>query len=204
MAKIKALFLSDETLVLSALKRIFSHSPFILANFSNYSNFNELLHSEKSGYNVIIFDDSCLKMRELEIINDFIVENTHIKKILFTCRTDIKYLEHFIRGGVDGILSKKEKTRKLKDAIISVLGNKKYYSQIILDYILNNEQSNKKTLLSSREREIARHSNMGLGNKQIAQKLCLSIKTVENHKQNIKKKLGLASITKLIFLEIPL
>jgi DNA-binding CsgD family transcriptional regulator len=55
------------------------------------------------------------------------------------------------------------------------------------------------TALSSREKELLQHLATGLGNHQIAQTMGISPRTVESHRQNIKRKLRLASQTSLIF-----
>jgi DNA-binding NarL/FixJ family response regulator len=199
MARIKALFLSDEPVVLTTLKNMFKGNTVIQADFNNYSNFDEILYPEKQQYEVIIFDDGCLKRKEIEIIGDFAANVEQIKKILFTGRTDKRYLEHFIRSGMNGLLSKKEETEELGKAIISVTGNKKYYSDVIMDFIMNDEQNNENlNILTGREKEIIEFLQKGFQNKEIAGKLSLSRKTVDNHKQNIKKKLGRVYFNKII------
>ena len=54
------------------------------------------------------------------------------------------------------------------------------------------------SLLTQREREILRHIGAGLANKQIAQTLDLSVRTVETHRQNLKRKLGIEGQAELI------
>ncbi|MDR3628620.1 MAG: response regulator transcription factor [Ignavibacteriaceae bacterium] len=206
MAKIKVLFLSAQPVVLSSLTNFFSDCPFFISGFDDYSNFdNDLINSDWLKYNVIIFDDGSLERQEIEKIGNFMANINHIKKILFSGHFEKQYFLYFIQNGIDGILSKKENLENLNEAIFSVMENRKYYSSPILECILQDEQNKDEIkILTNREKEIISFSRKGLQNKEIAQKLCLSVKTIENHKQNIKNKLGLTTSKKLKELKIPL
>jgi len=56
--------------------------------------------------------------------------------------------------------------------------------------------------LSERELEVLKHMSLGLSNKQIADKLFISIRTVETHKHNLMKKLNIYSTAELVIYAI--
>ncbi|MHB1687631.1 MAG: response regulator transcription factor [Ignavibacteriaceae bacterium] len=89
-------------------------------------------------------------------------------------------------NGVEGIIvSTKATPEKLREAIITVMSGGKYYCNYITEEILAEEEIEDKTeILTRREKEIFNLAQSGMQNKYIASKLCISVKTVENHKEN--------------------
>ncbi|WP_264866053.1 LuxR C-terminal-related transcriptional regulator, partial [Escherichia coli] len=86
-------------------------------------------------------------------------------------------------------------------AVQMILSGYTFFPSETLNYIKSNEcstNSSTVTVLSNREVTILRYLVSGLSNKQIADKLLLSNKTVSAHKSNIYGKLGLHSIVELI------
>ena len=63
MNKIRTLFLSAQPAVLSTLISFFTTNPFVLADFDDYSNWNDLL--KKKRYEVVVFDDGVIRRNEV-------------------------------------------------------------------------------------------------------------------------------------------
>jgi len=115
------------------------------------------------------------------------------------------YAERSIRAGARGFVMKNEPPYVILTAIRTVLEGRQYMSDNIKDKLLNklympsnDEASALVDALTDREYEVFQHIGRGYGNKHIAEKLHVSVKTVENYREKIKSKLGIESSSDLI------
>lgn len=126
----------------------------------------------------------------------------HIKVILLTMHDEVAYIQQAIDIEADGYILKNSQGGIMYEAILSVYHGKTYYEvglpQEQLEKLFKNKGNPKTDVLSTREREIVRLTILGYSNIQIAEKLFISAKTVENHKANSMKKLSLKNKAELI------
>jgi len=115
------------------------------------------------------------------------------------------YAERSIRAGARGFVMKNEPPYVILTAIRTVLEGRQYMSDNIKDKLLNklylpsnDEASALVDALTDREYEVFQHIGRGYGNKHIAEKLHVSVKTVENYREKIKSKLGIESSSDLV------
>lgn len=115
------------------------------------------------------------------------------------------YAERSIRAGARGFVMKNEPPYVILTAIRTVLEGRQYMSDNIKDKLLNklympsnDETSALVDTLTDREYEVFQHIGRGYGNKHIAEKLHVSVKTVENYREKIKSKLGIESSSDLV------
>ena len=115
------------------------------------------------------------------------------------------YAERVLRAGAKGYITKQEAPESILAAIRKVLGGEIYLSDRIASRMLNiatgNRKNNHQTSLdrlSDRELQVFRLIAEGLSVRQIAEKLELSVKTIETHREHIKEKLNLESSTQLL------
>lgn len=124
-----------------------------------------------------------------------------IKVILLTMHDEEVYIRKAIQTGAHGYILKKSKGSDLYEAIYEVYHGRRFYKVYISDEQLEKmfrEEKAPSSVLTMREQEIVRLTVLGYTNKEIAEKLNISIKTVENHKSNIMHKLDLHSKHELI------
>ncbi|OPZ84639.1 MAG: Oxygen regulatory protein NreC [bacterium ADurb.Bin429] len=117
---------------------------------------------------------------------------------------DRRYVTEMLKSGARGYLLKDCAFEELVTAIRTVLAGKMYLSerintQLIQDYVANlqRDESSAFTLLSPREREVLQLLAEGESAKAIAERLMLSVKTVETHRAQLMEKLDLHSIAEL-------
>lgn len=101
-----------------------------------------------------------------------------------------------LEAGARGYLLKDEPAQEILAAIDSVMTGRNYFSAAVS--LRLSQASAPATLLTQRERDVLRHIASGHANKQIAQALGLSVRTVETHRLNIKRKLGIDGQAELI------
>lgn len=114
------------------------------------------------------------------------------------------YLERVLKSGAQGFVNKKESIQRLADAIRRVLSGKVYIGENMMDVLARSlanddedEGENKVSDLSDREMEVLRLIGQGYRPRQIAETLNVSPKTVNSHRENMKRKLELASTAEL-------
>ncbi|MEE1130377.1 MAG: response regulator transcription factor [Caryophanon sp.] len=125
----------------------------------------------------------------------------HIKIIFLTMHNEIAYIERAIELQADGYILKNSQGGVMYEAIYKVYHNERYFDVGLPDEQLDKlfkQKKKKGDVLSTREQEVLRLTILGYTNVQIADKLFISAKTVENHKANIMQKLALTSKAELI------
>ena len=127
--------------------------------------------------------------------------------LIYSMHDEKMYAERALRAGARGYLMKQEPVRRIIQAIRAIIKDGIYVSEqigrrILLKHIgASPEQQPSVTpedCLSEREFEVFRLIGKGLQPREIAEKLCLSTKTVETHRMNIRKKLGMANASEVI------
>jgi DNA-binding NarL/FixJ family response regulator len=127
-----------------------------------------------------------------------------VKILVLTLHRTDEYIHESLRSGADGYILKDATRDELRVAIRSVLNGKTYLSpdisgKVITGYLgagKGNSTSPWETV-THRERQVMKLVAEGHSNKNIAQYLCLSVKTVEKHRSNLMKKLNLHNASAL-------
>ena len=128
-----------------------------------------------------------------------IQENT---KILFlSSKSESFYAGRAIRAGANGFVSKRKDLNDIYNAVKMILSGYSFFPSETLNFISNTSSrkgEHNDMPLSNREVTVLRYLANGLSNKEIAEQLLLSNKTISAHKANIFSKLGLHTIVELI------
>lgn len=123
--------------------------------------------------------------------------HSQLKILVISEDEDAVEINRQIKSGVHGFLTKNCSVEEIQTALNTIKQDGRFYCQRVLDAISDNEFE--QTLeLSEREMQIIKFIGRGLSSSDIAKKLLVSIHTVNSHRKNILKKLGLKSPTELI------
>lgn len=136
----------------------------------------------------------------LEVVNFIKESHPDIKILVLSSDNNKNNILQLLEAGIDGFISKFVDVPTLISAIESVSNGLEYYGKDISEIIstLATAKSSPKSPFTSREEEIIHLCAKGLIAKQIAEELHISSRTVENHKNNIFKKLGFSTTNELI------
>lgn len=142
----------------------------------------------------------------LELIKNFIVLFPELKTLVISLHDEKVYAERALRAGARGYIMKSEATENVMTAIRQVLRGGIYLSGEMQSRILEQftgkhrgeEQKTPVDVLSDREFAVFRLIGEGLSTRSIAERLNLSIKTIETYRSHLKTKLNLDSSTELI------
>ncbi len=128
------------------------------------------------------------------------------KVLVITMHKTDEYIQEALRSGASGYILKESGHDELRTAIRTVLSGRVYLSpdvsaRVVSNLISGGAHTSSTTTavdsLTTREREVLKLVAEGLGNKQVAHHLSLSIKTVEKHRASLMRKLGLRNIAML-------
>ncbi|PWL27543.1 response regulator transcription factor [uncultured Roseivirga sp.] len=120
-----------------------------------------------------------------------------LKTLIISEDDDPIVIRQFINSGVEGFLTKRCSNQEIKTAINSISEGGKFYCDRVINIITNKDLPNPMEL-SDREMQVIRYVGKGLSSEEIASELNVSIHTVNSHRKNVLKKLGLKSPTELI------
>jgi len=131
-----------------------------------------------------------------------------VKVILISTEVKKEFVSAGIKSGIDGYIPKDVTKDILVEAIHKVFSGERYFTDAITKLIFEDfyltEKGGKKRdhqitkELTERENEILELVAQGIGNKEISERLFISVRTVETHKTHILDKLGLKNATELI------
>jgi DNA-binding NarL/FixJ family response regulator len=140
----------------------------------------------------------------LELIKDLQIRHRDMPVLVISMHDESLYAERVLRAGGRGYIMKQEGGKKLMEAIRRVLAGRTYVSEKMAANILDVfsgrrvESASPVEKLSDREFEVFQLIGRGLSTKEIADRLHVSVKTVEVHRVNIKQKLGVQTAPELI------
>jgi two-component system, NarL family, response regulator NreC len=211
MKKIRVLLAEDHAMVREGLKLLIDSQPGmeVIGEAENGQTAVEL--SQKLMPDIILMDVSMPDMNGLKATEKIRQECPSIKVLALTRHNDQGYLHEIMRAGAAGYVLKQNTAAELIRAMQAVATGGNYLDpaiagKIIGRYLGGQTKSNADTQgdLSPREAEVLRLIAWGYSNKEIATRLDISIKTVEAHKANSSRKLGLQSridIVRFAFLQ---
>jgi DNA-binding NarL/FixJ family response regulator len=153
---------------------------------------------------VVVVDIALNDESGLDLIKQLSEERPQLPLIALSMHDESLYAERALRAGAKGYVMKKEAMDKVMTAIRRVLGGEVYLSERMSSRMVQKfiDPSGVKIrspleLLSDREFEVFNLIAQSVGPSEIAQRLGVSVKTVETHREHIKEKLGLRQAAEL-------
>ena len=149
---------------------------------------------------LVIMDITMPNMNGLEVLQKMKEKRMKIKVLVLTIHSEVEYLLKAVDIGVNGYLLKDSESAELKKAILAVVNGENYIQPSLIP-VLNSKMIDrdkdvmKIESLTRRELEVLKNLSIGMYNKEIAEKLDISERTVKNHISNIFKKIEVTDRT---------
>jgi DNA-binding NarL/FixJ family response regulator len=154
---------------------------------------------------LVMVDISLKDSDGIELLKEIKARSPKLPVLMLSMHDESLYAERALRAGASGYIMKQESPKTLLAAIRTVLSGQVYVSEKMGTALLQRMIGGKKKeqglpmdRLTDRELEIFRMIGAGKSVKEIADKLFLSVKTVEAHREHIKEKLNLKSSAELL------
>lgn len=173
---------------------------------SEASNGEELLETLKeTSVDVILMDIQMPIMDGIETTERLQFKYLNTRIIIITSHNDDELIKHLISKGANGFLLKNQDIETIKDAIHGVLENGYFFNDkvsktMVKSLVKNGEISPSfaRKKLTEREIEIVKLISKEMTSKEIAEKLCLSPRSVDGHKERILQKINAKNIIGVI------
>ncbi len=149
---------------------------------------------------VLLLDINMPNMNGLEVLQKMKEKKCKVKVLVLTIHSEVEYLLKAVDIGVNGYLLKDSESAELKKAIMAVVHGENYIQPSLIP-VLNAKMIDRDTdavkieSLTKREMEVLKNLSFGMYNKEIAEKLNISERTVKNHISNIFKKIEVTDRT---------
>jgi DNA-binding NarL/FixJ family response regulator len=203
MGKITVLIVDDHTLIRETWS-------FLLGRNENFEVIGEVGDGQKAvdiardkRPQIILLDINMTPMNGFEVLKLVRKQSPGSKVIAVSMHSQPAYAKKMLRMGAKGYITKNSPRQEMLDAIMEVNNGNTYVCQevknILSDQLLTEEDhAAGLNQLSEREIEVINQIRDGLSSKEIADRLAISIKTVEVHRHNILKKLKVKNTASLI------
>lgn len=203
--KKKIVIAEDQKILREGLKALLISSDDLEVVGEAEDGLNAVQCVEKFTPELLLLDLSMPKMSGISVIKEIKSQSAETKILVLTVHESEEYILEVFKSGADGYCLKDASHSELLVAIKSVLSGKRFISPGISGKVLDGYLDDSETLKSSsswdsltqREREILKLVGEGYKNKEIADYLCISAKTVEKHRSNIMEKLDLHTASAL-------
>jgi two-component system response regulator NreC len=199
-SKIRVLIADDHAILRSGLRMLIDAQTDMTV-VSEAQNGNEAIQiARKSSPDVVILDVTMPERGGLHAIRDILSHNPDTRILLLTMHEELAYLRTALAAGASGYVLKKSVDADLLSAIRAVHKGRTYVDSELASELLQHtlpergRSPNKLSeVLSEREVQVLKLVAEGFSSREIAQKIFVSVKTVETYRGRFAEKLGLAS-----------
>lgn len=195
----KIILVDDHSLVLDGLKKLLEEDE-MLEVLDTQSNVPDAIRSiDKHKPELVITDYSMGDDDGLGLIQKTKRLYPDMKFIMLSMHDEAHLVKEVLKEGINGYVLKKDTKEELLEAIYAVRAGKMYLSNDINAMLVKSlYEPGEGKLLTAREREVLHLIAKEYSNKQIAEELFISERTVETHRKNIFRKTKTNSIVGLI------
>ena len=195
----------DHPIVRQGLAQLINSEPDLTVSGQGEDAYGSLRAIKENKPDLCLVDVSLKDSDGIELLKELKAQAPDLPVLILSMHDESLYAERALRAGAKGYIMKQEAPQTLLGAIRKVLGGEVYVSDRMGATLLQRMVGSKKSQgalpmdrLTDRELEIFRMIGGGMSVKDIADKLFLSTKTVEAHREHIKEKLNLKSSAELL------
>ena len=204
-AKSKILVVDDHPMIREGLARLVADEQDLIICGQAEDAYEALKAISETKPDVVIIDISLKSSSGIELMKSVKAQYPKLPVLILSMHDEALYAERALRAGAMGYIMKQEASEKLLTAIRHVLGGQIFVSDKVSKRLIRKLARGKTEMvtspvdnLSDRELEVFQLIGQGYGTSQIAEKLYLSIKTIETYRTHIKEKLNLADSHELL------
>lgn len=194
MKKINIFLVDDHALFREGLRFLLQKIDFVdqILEAENGLEFLEQVIEVKDC--IVLMDIEMPVMNGVEATRKALERDPDLKIIALSMYSEESYLSSMIEAGASGFLLKNSSFNEVKNALTDVMEGKNYYSPHIIQSILEimtnkiNNSGKDRDDITQREKDILYYICKGFSNAEIADKLSISKRTVDKHRENLLQK----------------
>ena len=192
----RVLLVDDHPLVREGLRARLSSVPAleVVAEAGNAAE--AFARVDASHVDLVLMDVGMKDVNGIELTSQLMARHPQLKIVMLSMYDNPEYVHRAMQAGARGYVLKNAPSQEIISAIEAIVAGQTFLSPAISGRMLRAQTP--RPVLSMRECEILACIAKGQASKQIAKELGLSIRTVETHRQNIKRKLNLEGQGELI------
>jgi DNA-binding NarL/FixJ family response regulator len=204
MSSYRIILADDHALFRSGVRRILEEVPGVEVVGEAADGMGLLALLKEMTPDLVILDISMPRLRGLEAIQEIKTSHPQVQVLILTMHKDEEYLSYALGAGAAGFILKQDADPELLEALTTIRRGKTYLSpaisEVVPDLLRRRQKPDgtPKEVLTHREREILTLLADGKSSKEIGELLFISLRTVQNHRANIMKKLKVKRTTDLI------
>jgi len=195
---IRVLLADDHTMVRQGLKALLDAEPDIQVVGEASDGWETIQQAETLRPDVILMDITMPRLNGLEATRRLKKSLPKIQILALTMHTNEEYVREVLRAGAAGYILKEAAVSELVKAVRAVAKGESYLSpaasKVLVEDLARGRQWTGDTLfdtLTPREREVLQLIGEGYTNSEIAKRLSISVKTVETHRAQLRRKLNI-------------
>lgn len=201
----RILIVDDHPMMRTGLAQLIENEPDLKVGAEADNASQAVAAAVKHKFDLALLDISLPDKNGLELIKDLRVLRPELPLLVVSMHDEMVYAERVLRAGARGYIMKQEGGQKFLQAIRQVLSGQIYVSDKMSSRILETfsgrpagDSHSPVRRLSDREFEVFQLIGQGVGTRLIAERLHLSVKTIEVHRASIKEKLHLKTAPELV------
>jgi DNA-binding NarL/FixJ family response regulator len=203
--KRKVFLVDDHPIVRQGLAQLINNETDLIVIGQGEDAYGSLRAIRDARPDLVTIDVSLKDSDGIELVKELKSQSPGLPVLVVSMHDESLYAERALRAGAGGYVMKQEAPQTLLAAMRAVLSGQVYVSSKMSATLLQRMVAGKKRdgglpmdRLTDRELEVFRMIGAGTGVKEIADKLFLSVKTVEAHREHIKTKLTMKSSAELL------
>lgn len=191
---IMVLICDDHPLVLEGIRAVVETFDHIRVVGTARSALAALTLAEQENPDVVLMDINLPEVSGLDAIELFRERLPRTRLLMLSMHDSREYISTAVLYGASGYILKDVPPAEIISAIEAVAANGSYFSSGVTEAILQKGQKRNAVVpLTTREQAVLLLVAQGRSNKDVAGELDISVRTVETHRKNIKKKLGIGT-----------
>jgi DNA-binding NarL/FixJ family response regulator len=203
MNKIRLAIIDDHAVVIDGLKAMLQGFEQVDVVYTTQSGHELLRHFETDLPDLLLMDVQMPEINGMDLCRQLVKLHPTVKVIAFSSFDDSNYVKQLFRTGARGYLLKNSDKFTIMKAVETVMHGGEYMDDTIKEILLKesltgHRRSIFEVPLTKREKEILKLVAEGMSNQQIADKLFISLRTVETHRLNLNQKLDVKNTAGLV------
>lgn len=189
----------DHHIIIDGVKSVLHNTSFsIVAEAENGQDALDIISRNPENYHILITDIGMPLLSGTELCKIVKQKFPHIKVLMLSMYGSELVIEEALKAGTDGFILKNSGKTQLLQALEKITNNENYYSEEIIPTIYSHIKKEKTNTLTPHELEILKLIVQEFSREQIADKLCISVRTFDNHRIKILEKTGCSNTIALV------